>query len=412
MTSFGLYSRIYPRSDGRVRIRFEVPPRLRPEGWPYSKPVYLDGEDGIDLENLTYAQDAEVRRQLKQHYVDFSRFKASAEAAPAPEPDGDLWAEMVKVRQASENWRRLSQRTQESYTYIHKRLLTAVRLHGLSLETTRESQFERALANAFASEWTRKLVYSELHVLVDHAIVEGLRPLHLRFRPRVRPPEVTLQLWEESDMHALVRSALLNNETGLARLMVFQWEVGQRLTSARNFRYGHHYRDGMVIHRCRKTKREVRIPILNPTTRTLLDRSFEHGAFMFVRGQDGQPFSERDLSKVFAKVRARTPGYEDSELTIRTLRHTCILQLARAGCYVHEISSVTGHTLSWVYETLQSYLGRDTYLSHIAMAKREKLRLDGIEGEVILQPERRIFLGPVDPAAKPLTPRELSLYGG
>lgn len=411
--SFGLYSRIYPRDDGRVRIRFEVPERLRPEGWPYSKPVFLDGEDGIGLENLTDAQDAEVRRQLKKHYVDFSRFKAMAEGlAAAPEADPDLWDEMVAVRRESENWRRLSERSQESYIYGHRRLLATVRLHGLSLETTRESEFERALRQAFGSEWTRKLIYSELRVLVDHAIVEGRRPVHLKFRPCVRPPDVTLQLWEESDMHALVRSALLNHETGLARLLVFQWEVGQRLTSARNFRYGHHYREGMVIHRCRKTRREVRIPVLNPTSRRLLDRDFDHDAFMFVRGQDGAPFTERTLSKVFAKVRARTPGYEESELTIRTLRHTCILQLARGGCTVPEIASVTGHTLSWVYETLESYLGRDTYLSHIAMAKREKMRLDGIEGEVILQPERRIFLGPVDPATKPLTPRELLLYGG
>lgn len=416
MKTLGLYMRAYPRSDGRVRLRFEVPPRLRPDGWPYSKPVYLDGEDGIDLDNLTPAQDAELQRQAKNHYIDLNRFKARVEGgeaeAPLIAPTRDAWNEAIAIRKDSEKWRRLAERTQESYVHAHRQLITACRRLGLSLEATTESQFERALRPQFGSEWTRKLIYSELKVLVDHAIVEGLRPPHLLFRPKVRPPEVQLQLWEEHDLHAMVRSALYCNEVGLARLMLLQWEVGQRLTSARNFRYGHHYRDGMVIHRCRKTRREVRIPILNPTARTILDRDYRDGEFLFVRRQDGEPFTERNLSRAFAQLRLRTPGYENSELTIRTLRHTCILQLARAGCYVPEIASVTGHALSWVYETLSSYLGRDTHLSFIAMAKREKLRLDGIEGEVILQPERRIFLGPVDPAAKPLTPKELLLYGG
>lgn len=416
MKSYGLYMRAYPRSDGRVRLRFEVPPRLRPDGWPPSKPIYLDGEDGIDLDNLTPAQDAELDRQAKAHYIDFSRFKARAEGGAALEPVSELtvdaWSQAVAIRRDSEKWRRLAERTQESYAHTHRQLLKACRRLGLSLETTTESAFERALRPQFGSEWTRKLIYSELKVLVDHAIVEGLRSPHLLFRQQVRPPEVSLQLWEEADLHALVRSALYHNEVGLARLMLFQWEVGQRLTSARNFRYGHQYRDSMVIHRCRKTRREVRIPILNPTARTLLDRDFAHGEYMFVRRLDGEPYTERNLSRAFADLRKRTPGYEESELTIRTLRHTCILQLARAGCYVPEIASVTGHALSWVYMTLESYLGRDTHLSCIAMAKREKMRLDGIEGEVILQPERRIFLGPVDPAAKPLTPRELLLYGG
>jgi len=411
LNSIGLYIRAYPRSDGRVRLRFE--PRVRPEGWPSSKPLYLEGEDGIDLDNLTPAQEAELQRQAKNHYVDFNAFKAQAGSVAEPtEPVTDLWDEIIAVRRDSEKWRRLAERTQESYAHAHRQLVRVCRRLDLSLERTTESQFERALRGAFNSEWTRKTIYSELRVLVDHAMVESKRPDHLLFRPMVRPPDVSLQLWELSDVHSLVRSALYCNEVGLARLILFQWELGQRLTSARNMRYGHQYRDGMLVHRCRKTNREVRIPILNPTSRTLLDRDYRHGDYMFVRRQDGEPFTERNLSRAFATLRDRTPGYEESGLTIRTLRHTCILQLARGGCSVPEIASVTGHALSWVYETLSSYLGRDSYLAFMAMSKRERMRLDGIEGEMVLQPERRVFFGPVDPATKPLTPKEVLLYGG
>lgn len=420
MTSFGLYTRAYPRQDGKHRIRFEVPPRLRPEGWPYSKPIYLRGEDGVDLDALTADQDAELRRQAKAHYIDYKRFAAAASAgseaafmaAMIEIPCEDDWDELVAIRKDSESWRSLAERTQENYSRIHEQLMEICRRRGLSLKTARESQFERALREEFPSRWTRRKVYSELHVLIEHALVEDMRPAHLRFRPKVRAPKTEIILWDESDLHAMVISALRLEEPGLALLILAQWEIGQRLTSARNFRYGHQYRDGMFLHTCRKTGREVRIPILNPSARKLFDRDYRHGDYMFVRRQDGQPFTETKLTKALRYVRDRTPGYEQSGLVIRALRHTCILNLARSGCTVPEICSVTGHSPNWVHQTLLSYLGRDAHMAHIAMAKRERARVDGIEGEVIIEEARRIFLGPIDPAAKALTPKELLLYGG
>lgn len=409
---FGPYTTVDVRDDGRARIRFEVPPARRPEGWPKTIPIFLPGMDGVDLNALTTAQEAELFRQAKGHYIDFCKAKASAEPAPAPAPQHkDMWAEVIAIRKDAEPWRRLAETSKATYLEIQRRLLNVCRDKGLSIESTRESEFERIFRDEFTSKVVRAGIYRELHTLVDYAIVEGLRPPHLLFRPSVALESAEIQLWEESDIHVLVTAALQADEPGLAKLILAQWEVGQRLTSARNFRYGHQYRDGMFVHRCRKTNREVRIPVLNVSARRILDRDYRYGEYMFPRAWDGRPFTEKQLSSRFHVIRTRTPGYQDSRLVMRCLRHTCVLQLARAGCTIPEIGSVTGHALISIYGILSHYLSRDDRLAYVAMSKREKLRLDGIEGEVILEPERRVFLGPVDPAAKPLTPQELVLYG-
>lgn len=414
--NFGPYTKVHLRADGLARIRFEVPPRLRPEGWPYSKPITLPGRDGIDLEALTAQEHAELRRQAKRHFIDLKTYQADQLELESKRQGNDSaiddgWSKVLTMRYESEEWAKLAQASQDTYRSVHKGLLRICRARGLTIEATTESQFTKVLREEHKSAWMRKPAYSELRVLVGHAIVENLRPAQLLFRSSARTPESSIRPWDENDVYCLVTAAMQAGEPGLAKLILTQWEVGQRLTSSRNFRYGHQYREGMVIHRCRKTNREVRIPILNPSARKLLDRDYQHGAYMFPRAYDGRPFEMKALTTKFAAIRDKLPDYRGTNLQIRCLRHACILQLARAGCRITEIASITGHSFAWVYETLSSYMGRDEHLARIAMARREKLRLDGIEGEMIIEEARRIFLGPKDPATKPLTPRELALYG-
>lgn len=52
------------------------------------------------------------------------------------------------------------------------------------------------------------------------------------------------------------------------------------------------------------------------------------------------------------------------------LRHSCVVQLARAGCTVPEIAAITGHTLSSVEKILSHYLPRDSQVARNAQIKR------------------------------------------
>lgn len=55
---------------------------------------------------------------------------------------------------------------------------------------------------------------------------------------------------------------------------------------------------------------------------------------------------------------------------LRVLRHSCVVQMARASCEVPEIASVTGHSLSSVTTILSHYLPRDSQVARNAQAKR------------------------------------------
>jgi hypothetical protein len=47
-----------------------------------------------------------------------------------------------------------------------------------------------------------------------------------------------------------------------------------------------------------------------------------------------------------------------------------VVQLARAGCTVPEIASITGHSIASVEQILQRYLPRDSTVARNAQVKR------------------------------------------
>lgn len=62
-----------------------------------------------------------------------------------------------------------------------------------------------------------------------------------------------------------------------------------------------------------------------------------------------------------------------TDLTFHDLRGTAVTRLAKAGCTVPEIATITGHSLKDVGTTLDShYLNRDSALGESAIRKLER----------------------------------------
>jgi integrase len=87
------------------------------------------------------------------------------------------------------------------------------------------------------------------------------------------------------------------------------------------------------------------------------------------------------LAKTFASE--RLSAFIDVTMVVyRQLRHTAIVQLARAGCSgppsspltVPEIASITGHSIKTVTQILEHYLPRDSVAAQNAIAKLEAWR--------------------------------------
>ena len=94
-----------------------------------------------------------------------------------------------------------------------------------------------------------------------------------------------------------------------------------------------------------------------------------------------QPWTEDGFRTSYGKACKRAGiGVEfgpENDLHFHDLRGTAVVNLARAGCTVPEIRSITGHTLRSVEAILEaSYLGRDQVIAINAMAKLDAAQLD------------------------------------
>ena len=144
------------------------------------------------------------------------------------------------------------------------------------------------------------------------------------------------------------------------------------LTDVRAFRLGGGYlpSEGMFRFRQQKTRSYVTVPV-SCELQSLLNDAGDEGAFLFRDESTGKPYAEDRLTHVFADVRAAAeargarPG-----LVLRWSRHSCVVQLARAGCEIPEIAAITGHSLRSATNILQTYLPRDSQVARNAQVKR------------------------------------------
>lgn len=410
--NYGPCVTLRPRQDGTTKFRFEVR-RDRPEGWPYSRPILVDGRDGARLETLTAAQEVHIERTAETLFRQLGQMRAEQKRAHQPEkPTIDRsWEQLIQLRREHSNWQGLKPKSRATYASTQKRINNLLGWDpALAPSTVLESQIDRIFLKRIMSPYIRKRAYVEVRRLLGKAVREGWRDAALTISYSARLPKPNLKTWTADDLRCAVTQAITDGEHGLARMMLTQWEVGQRLQDVRLFRYGYQYVNGSFAYKCQKTGREIRIRVSNPTARRILDDGAKRGAYMFPRGADGKTFTGVELSKTFARLRKRLKGF-DQKLQFRQLRHTVILELALAGCTVPEIATVTGHELSSVHQTLKHYLRPDSEMSDRAVEKRDRRRLEnvtGMKGELIVEGARCIFIGDLAKAETPLSPDQVA----
>lgn len=407
MKNYGPCVVMRPRKGGLVKFRFEVR-RNRPEGWPATRTILVNGRDGVRLADMTPQMEAEVDRQAEALFRQLGQLRA-LEAAELPRPPKieRSWEELIALRREHSNWQGLKPASRATYASTQKRI---VQLLGwdpaLAPSTILESQIDRIFLKRVLSPHRRKALYLETRRLLEKAVRENWRDPALTLNYSCALPASELRVWTADDLRCAVTQAITDGERGLARLLLTQWEVGQRLQSVRFFRYGYQYENGCFFYKCVKTGREIRIELKNPRARAVLDATYEHGAYMFPSAVDGKPFTGPQLTKAFTRLRRQLKGF-DPKLQLRQLRHTVVLELALAGCNIPEIASITSHDLATVHHTLKHYLAKDSDLADRAMEKRERRRLEqvsGLSGEVIVDGARRIYIGDLPKAETPQGP--------
>ena len=367
----GRFVVVRPRKDGSSRVLFELPARLRPSGWLATIPLPLTGARKGDLSDAS--EVARIQDDAKRLYGDYLRARAGS--APREDVEKRTLKKLVATWEVSQAYKDARPKTKRGYQQCVREMLAWAAAAGEPDPTDMtQAQAEAFLALFDDRPTTRRHVKNAFKLTMDQAIAMNWRKDNPVERIKVRVPKSVVRIWEQADLDWHVWAAAVAGEFGLAAMMQMEWEIGQRLTDACLFRRGAEWSDNEAVFRFWQSKTEsyVTIPVSDYCATLIRLARLEGSLYLFTDAATGKPFTESSLSHRFAEVRAAIRPTNDNKrpLLFRALRHSCVVQLARAGCSIAEIASITGHSLGSVQSILSRYLPRDNKVAWNAQNKR------------------------------------------
>lgn len=355
-----------PRADGTYRVLFEIPPRLRPSDWLPTTPLPIEG---ARRGNLSDADEvARIQADAAKLYARYLQARTGKAA-----PEGRTLRRLVASWQASQRYKATKPKTKKGYDYIAKDILAWADAQRKQPDPTQmtANDVERFLA-LWDTRPTQKFhVRKVLRLVMAEAVKEGWRVDNPVDAIKVSMPKSSVEIWEQEDVDAHMWAAVMGGQPWVAAAILTEWEIGQRLTDLILFRRGAEYmaQEGVFRFWQSKTNSWLTIPVSGRLRGILAACEVEGSMYLFHDGGTGRPFRDVDrLSHVFEEIRERVQGRR--HLVFRALRHSCVVQLARAGCTVPEIASITGHSISSVEKILSVYLPRDNKVAWNAQQKR------------------------------------------
>jgi hypothetical protein len=365
--SLGNYVTVRKRADGTHRVLFEVPPRHRPSGWLATTPLPLDPAKRNG--NLQDEQEvAAIRADAKTLYA---RLILDRDGRHTGDPASKrTLRQLVRHWQASSAWTtEIKPKSRKTYqTYINHALAWAEVMKEPDPTHITRGTVEKMLSIYDDQPVTRRHLRKVMRLIMERAISLGWRTDNPCDGIRLKTPKAVFDIWEQADVDRYVAAAERIKRPSIAAVILLEWEIGQRLTDVREFRPGAEYdvKTGVFSFEQSKTGSKVTLAV-SIKLRTLLAGASEGGLFMFREETTAKAYTEERLSRAFGHVRKAAGG---RYMQLRWLRHSCVVQLARAGCTTAEIASVTGHSLSSVTTILENYLARDGQVAANAQKKR------------------------------------------
>lgn len=358
-----------PREDGTYRVLFEVPKRLRPSGWPSTRPLPTEGRRG----DLTDALE------VGRIQADAARLLAEMTAQRdgrlvGPDPNARTLGTLVKDWRASQAWKDNKPRTNRGYDESIREITAWETASNPDPADIEVRDVEAFLAIYDDRPTTRYHVRKALRMVMQRAVLRKWRTDNPVDAVKVPMPKSRVTIWEESDVETYAWAAIAAGNPDVAAIILMEWEIGQRLTDVIAFRRKAEYlpAEGLFAFTQSKTESAVAIPVSDRLRGVLAHIEREGSIFLFHDRGTGRPFRDVDrLSHVFEDIRTRLviPA-GGRHLVLRAIRHSCVVQLARFGCTVPEIAAITGHSPASVQDILKTYLPRDSQVAMNAQVKR------------------------------------------
>lgn len=366
--SLGRYVVLKKRADGSGRVYFQVPARLRPDRWQAAVPLLRDTPLPGSVDKLTPSQLAAIIVAGEAVNADFDKARHGTSDAV---PKRSLLTAIAAWRKSTA-WSELTDKTREGYGYSIKKI-QAWSLEAGHPDPTGLSRtaIEKFLAEFNDRPTTKRQTLKALRLVMDQVVALGWRTDNPCTKLSVKVPKTKAVIWEQADVDLYVRVAREQGMHSIALIILLEWEIGQRLTDVRGFRQGGEYNADTGVFSFRQAKTDSPVVVeVSETLRDLLAKAGEGQMFLFRNERTGKAYTENRLSQTFRWVRTAAVKAGGRALVLRQLRHSCIVQLARAGCTVPEIASITGHALGSVHSILSTYLPRDGTVARNAQVKR------------------------------------------
>lgn len=354
-----------PRAGGTHRVAFEVPRRLRPDGWPPTIPLPLDNRNGrLDDQD-------EIERINADAKALYNRMSESSASSSSKLQRG--WQELFDMWVCTEQFSSRSPATQKSNRMLGQSVVNvALDFPDITPSNATERTIEILLSrwrHTYDGFRQRKVVLS---LMLQKAAREGWRDGNPTHGIKQKMPTRHVDLWSKEDVDYYSDACRTEGHDGLGALIVTAWEIGQRVGDLVSLRYGVDYSlDGTFRFHQRKTGMYVTIPA-SDHLRALLAKSFQDSEFLFL-GKNGSPYHPHNLGNQFSRIKKIHPRKNGKRLILQKLRHSCVAELARAGCTVPEIAAVTGHSHHTAHLILSSYLPPDNTVAWNAMSKRRNM---------------------------------------
>lgn len=366
--SLGRYVVLKRRADGTGRAYFQVPARLRPDGWPATVPVLRAVALPARVQDLTPEQTAAVVTAAALIARDFDLARAPSTTAPRKSLQT-----AISAWKASTAWSDLTDKTREGYGYSIKKIEAWSAQAGHPDPSTITTVAIENFLSAFNDRpTTKRQTLKALRIVMKHVIALLWRTDNPATGISVKVPRTKAVIWEQTDVDLYVKVARSQGMQSIALIILLEWEIGQRLTDVRGFRPGAEYDAARGVFAFDQSKTDEPVIIeISQTLRELLQALVDdEQLFLFRNERTGKAYTENRLSKTFGWVRKAAVKAGGRRLVLRQLRHSCVVQLARAGCTVPEIASITGHSLGSVNSILSTYLPRDSSVARNAQIKR------------------------------------------
>ncbi len=345
-----------PGRDGRWLFHFQVPRRIRPEGWPGARRLPID--EKLRTGRGDHAEWTAAIADAKRLGARMAREKEAARPSVAPHGTIVWLIERITSDATNPSWAEHSESTRRDYLSDFR----ALKEWSVELQHRPLALITRPELTAFVNRWRAKPfkqahIKTALRYVYQQAKAEGLvdaspidRDLKVARRPKSQPKE-----WPEEVVVAACALAVRNGRPSLAKALWVKWWRGLRNTDLIALRCPEHVfrADGAWMIDVETTKRGrpviVRLPdeavaLHEAELAELAAQGVAPGPRPFlVNEETGRAWQMRAWNKNVADLLA-DPAVGRPDLKPGWLRHTVITHLDEAGASNGASAAVVGHS--------------------------------------------------------------------